>query len=105
MKIMFTGTQGTGKTSLINELDTNLYKYTNGIRSLVKKYKLEHSENSNEKTQTKIFNNYKKYVKEHDDFISDRSLIDVFAHTAHLYKHFKVSEEYLLQQEKLLKNF
>ena len=107
-KIMFTGAQGTGKTTLIYstmESYENTPVSINGIRDLIKKYKLDHSENSNETTQTKIFNYYKKLVRDNKTLVCDRSLIDVFAYTLSLYKHFKVSEDYFKKQERAFAKF
>ena len=104
-KIMFCGTQCTGKSSLAECFSNEILINTNGIRKISKKHNIEHSENSNEEAQTKFCNYYKKFVKENESFISDRSLIDVFAYTTWLYKHFKISEEYWKKQKKQLKKF
>lgn len=105
MKIIFTGAQGTGKTSVLNEFKEKGHDVvTEVVRNLSKKG-VKINKDGDEKSQTKIFNEYKKIFSEKQDFISDRGLIDVVAYTVYLARHGKVSEEFANKQIKQLHKF
>lgn len=105
MKIVFTGAQGTGKTTILNEYrDKGFEIVTEVVRNLSKKG-VKINKDGDEKGQTKIFNEYKKIFTEKDHFISDRGLIDVVAYTVYLARHGKVSEEFADKQLKQLSKF
>lgn len=105
MKIIFTGAQGTGKTSVLNDFKEKGYDVvTEVVRNLSKKG-VKINKDGDEKGQTKIFNEYKKIFSEKQDFISDRGLIDVVAYTVYLARHGKVSEEFANKQIKQLHKF
>lgn len=105
MKIVFTGAQGTGKTTVLNDFKDKGYDVvTEVVRNLSKKG-VKINKDGDEKGQTKIFNEYKKIFSEKQDFISDRGLIDVVAYTVYLARHGKVSEEFANKQIKQLHKF
>ena len=105
MKIIFTGAQGTGKTSVLNDFkEKGRDVVTEVVRNLSKKG-VKINKDGDEKGQTKIFNEYKKIFSEKQDFISDRGLIDVVAYTVYLARHGKVSEEFANKQIKQLHKF
>lgn len=105
MKIVFTGAQGTGKTTVLNEYrDKGFEIVTEVVRNLSKKG-VKINKDGDEKGQTKIFNEYKKIFTENDYFISDRGLIDVVAYTVYLARHGQVSEEFADKQLKQLHKF
>lgn len=105
MKIIFTGAQGTGKTTVLNDFKDKGYDVvTEVVRNLSKKG-VKINKDGDEKGQTKIFNEYKKIFSEKQDFISDRGLIDVVAYTVYLARHGKVSEEFANKQIKQLHKF
>lgn len=105
MKIIFTGAQGTGKTSVLNDFKEKGHDVvTEVVRNLSKKG-VKINKDGDEKGQTKIFNEYKKIFSEKQDFISDRGLIDVVAYTVYLARHGKVSEEFANKQIKQLHKF
>ena len=104
-RIIFTGAQGTGKTTILNhykEHGENVI--TEVVRNLAKKG-VKINKEGDEKGQTKIFKEYEKLLGEHTSFISDRGLIDVTAYTVYLARQGKVSEEYTNKQLKKLGKF
>ena len=105
MKIVFTGAQGTGKTTVLNYFKEEGYNViTEVVRNLAKKG-VKINKDGDEKSQTKIFKEYKKIFDENTDYISDRCLVDVVAYTVYLAKHGKVSEEFANKQLKTLHKY
>lgn len=107
-KICFTGAQGTGKTTMLNELATEKEKgieiITEVVRKLSKKG-VKINKEGDETGQTRIFNDYKKLLTKTPGFISDRGLIDVVAYTVYLARHNNISEEFANKQLKALHKF
>jgi thymidylate kinase len=88
MKIAFIGSQGTGKTTLLNDISPYFKDHeiiTEVVRKeLVKNPSLKINEQSTVETQSLIFKRYLDILINKEDFISDRSLIDVVSYTAWL---------------------
>lgn len=106
-RIIFTGAQGVGKTSVLNYFKENDYKViTEVVRKLAKKG-IKINQEGDEKGQAKIFNEYKKLLSVIDGsgYISDRGLVDVVAYTVYLAKHGNVSKEFADKQIKQLMKF
>lgn len=105
MRIVFTGAQGTGKTTILNHYkDLGFNVITEVVRNLSKKG-VKINKDGDEKGQTKIFNEYKKLFNESTDFISDRCLVDVVAYTVYLHKQGKITEKFVNKQLKELHKF
>lgn len=102
MKIILTGAQGTGKTTVLSNVEYP--KITEVVRKLAK-HGININEMGDEEGQIKIFNKYKSLFKVTPEFISDRGLTDVFAYTTWLYKHGRVSEEFWKKQKAALRKF
>jgi len=111
MKIAFIGTHSTGKTTVFNELKKYLKDYTfytEIIREMIKNNKnIPINEESSILTQTIFFNYYLNMLWNKDNFISDRSIIDVFSYTFYLYKRnldfypiYKIQKEFVLEDWK-----
>lgn len=84
MKIIFTGAQGTGKTTILNHYKEQGY---NTITEVVRKLSEEGvkiNEMGDLKGQQKIFNEYNKLLNKEESYISDRGLTDVAAYTVYL---------------------
>lgn len=106
-RIVFTGAQGTGKTTVLNFFqEQGMNVITEVVRNLAKKG-VNINKDGDEKGQTKIFKEYEKLLGELDfnGYISDRGLVDVVAYTIYLSKHGKVSEKFADKQIKALKKF
>lgn len=106
-RIVFTGAQGTGKTTVLNFFqEQGMNVITEVVRNLAKKG-VNINKNGDEKGQTKIFKEYEKLLGELDfnGYISDRGLVDVVAYTVYLSKHGKISEKFADKQIKALKKF
>lgn len=107
-RIVFTGAQGTGKTTVLNifkERGKNVI--TEVVRNLSSDLKIKINKNGDEEGQNIIFNEYKKLLSQItlDGYISDRCLIDVFAYTKHLFETNKVSEDFVIKQLNEIKQF
>ena len=106
-RIVFTGAQGTGKTTILNVYkDRGNNVITEVVRKLAKKG-VKINKDGDEKGQTKIFKEYEKVLSAITEtgYISDRGLIDVTAYTIYLAKHGKVSKEFAEKQIKKLQKF
>lgn len=105
VKLVFTGAQGTGKTTILKEFENNGKEViTEVVRKLAKKG-VKINKDGDEEGQKKIFKAYEKALKEKDNFISDRCLIDVTAYTMYLVNKGAVSKDLLDSQMKSLKKF
>lgn len=85
MRVFFIGAQSTGKTTVIRELEKLGYPCLQHItRDTISKNKLENksSDKTTTETQSLIFDAYVKAFNENDNFICDRSLIDVASYTS-----------------------
>lgn len=106
MKICLLGTQGVGKTTLVN-----LYKDKYSIIDGVARRCIAAGHNSSERGdaagQRAIFNAYLRALDEDGDYISTRSVIDVLAYTRYLAKQRKDDELSFLAllQKDLVKNW
>jgi nicotinamide riboside kinase len=115
---VFAGAQGTGKTTILNEV-VNEYKdmevITNVVRNLYNKGDIRINKKGNGKTQQLIYDTLKhKYIDYlynscYEDFntgcICDRSLVDVVAYTKYLYERGKASRKSYEEQLKDLKEW
>lgn len=109
MKIVFSGTHGTGKTTLLNILKDqtsllNSYDFVTEVsRTLQKEGKATINENGDDLSQYAIaLKNYEIYST-NKNFISDRCLLDVLCYTRYLYLHQRCSKECLMFVEQLFK--
>jgi predicted ATPase len=104
-RIIFTGAQGTGKTTILNEFrNQGKNVITEVVRNLAKEG-IKINEMGDEKGQKKIFSTYEKLLSEQVEYISDRGLIDVLAYTMHLNKRGLVSDKLVKSQFNALKKF
>lgn len=104
-KIILTGAQGTGKTSVLNYFqNTYLNRITEVARNLAKQG-VKINEGGDGDGQIKIFETYEKLLNQDIDYISDRGLTDVLAYSFYLYKRGRVSSEVLNNQKMRVKEF
>lgn len=88
-KINFVGAQSTGKTTVLNLFQKDpffsgfVFK-TEVVRKLVKEKGLKINEEGTVETQRILFEEYKKVLEEKSDYVSDRSILDVFAYSTWL---------------------
>ena len=115
---VFTGTQGVGKTTILNEVIKE-YKdmdvITNVVRNLYNNGDIKINKKGNGKTQQLIYDTLKHkcidylYNSSYEDFntgcICDRSLVDVVAYTKYLYERGKASLNSYNEQLKDLKEW
>lgn len=102
MKIILTGAQGTGKTTVLNAvfadttIDTsNITKVSEVIRELAKTdASVKYNENGTEESQQLFFDTYETIFTNNNNYISDRGLVDVVAYTKWLLEHNQVSVEF-----------
>lgn len=79
-KIILTGAQGTGKTTILNYFKNELPVITEVVRKLAKQG-VPINEKGTVDGQKAIFEQYIKEFNEHDSYISDRGLTDVIGYT------------------------
>lgn len=106
-RIVFTGAQGTGKTTVLKEFEAQGKNViTEVVRELAKRG-VKINKDGDEKSQTKIFKTYKEKLAELSTtgYISDRCLVDVIAYSMYLAEQGKVSDEHVQKQMKQLAKF
>lgn len=97
LKINFVGSQGTGKSTLLESMRKDsefkgLKFQTEIVRDLVKKKNLSINEFGDVNSQRIFFNAYEKVLQK-TGYVSDRCLIDVHAYTNWLYDHKSTNKE------------
>lgn len=105
MKVLFTGAQGTGKTSVMEALPDTWPKIKGVTRKTINENNLAINQNSTDYSQMAIFDAYREVLSVNKDFISERSLFDVLAFTEYQYCIGKVSQKVFLEQQKRVKEF
>ena len=81
MKIIFTGAQGTGKTSVMDALPDSLHKIKGVTRKVITEKNLTINEYSDNCSQKHIFDAYENQLTVNDNYIAERGLIDVLAYS------------------------
>lgn len=104
MKVFFAGAQGTGKTTLINIVETGLEKIQGITRKTIKNGS-SINENGDTNTQDDIFKAYNKAFEDKDNFISERGLIDVFSYSMYLYERGKMDHAVMQNHYEGLKSY
>ena len=104
MKIILTGAQGTGKSTILKEFQLEGYNViTEVVRNFANKG-IKINEDGNSHGQKLIFDEYVNLFNSNPSFVSDRGLTDVLAYTKYLYYEDKVSSiEYMREMDKLKK--
>lgn len=87
MKICLLGAQGTGKTTLVNSFKEQC-RVIDGIARNVIAHGGASNQTGDSYSQRRIFNDYRKALK--GDYLSTRSMIDVYAYTQYLLQHYKL---------------
>lgn len=84
-RIILTGAQGTGKTTILNHFkEQGMNCITEVVRKLAKNQGVKINECGDIDGQQIIFNTYKDILSQQNDYISDRGLTDVVAYTTYL---------------------
>jgi hypothetical protein len=110
MKITFTGTQGTGKSTIqdLFLLDNRFKDHkiiTSITRELNFQYKIPINLESNDETQLLIFNKYLEKFLLTLDFVSDRGLLDVLSYTRYFNYKKLVSDEIVEYQYDMYRKY
>lgn len=105
MKVLFTGAQGTGKTSVMEALPSTWPKIKGVTRKCIAENHLTINMESTDDSQKAIFDAYEQQFKSHKHFISERSLFDVYAFTTYQYCKGKCSQELIDEQREKIKEF
>lgn len=96
MRIVLSGAQSTGKTTLLKELkerkEFQNFVFVDEIVRTIKKQGFKINENGDDDTQHAIVNAHINNLK-YDNCILDRCLLDSAVYTCYLYNHQKVGEE------------
>lgn len=106
-RIVFTGAQGTGKTTVLKEFENKGLKVITEVVRQLNSKGVKINKDGDEKSQIKIFKTYKELLSTFnmDGYISDRCLIDVLAYTMYLAKNGKATNELVEKQIKQLTKF
>lgn len=104
-RILFTGAQGTGKTSVMDCLSEDVPQVRNITRTVAKNNNLSINTNGTDEGQKTIFNAYKSALEQNKFFVAERSLIDVYAYTLYQASIGKCSGETVRAQMRDIKSF
>ena len=96
MKICLIGTQGTGKSTLLNHFRDH-YNVIDGVARRCITQGCDSSESGTWSSQCKIFNSYLRALDD-ENYISTRSVLDVLAYTAWLTKACKITSTQYFSQ-------
>ena len=100
MKIVFTGSQGTGKTTLVNILKSEYPNYkiaTNSTRDMHARGVKINKEGDAE--SQRILMDWHLRNLENDDFIADRCILDILCYTRYLASIGRIPVDFLDEQE------
>lgn len=108
-RIILTGAQGTGKTTILNALNEvlvekghNIEVLTELVRKLVKEKGIRINEDAVDASQYMIFEGYLNAFKAKDNYLSDRGLTDVLSYTISGYQDDMITRKCL---SKIIKEF
>lgn len=105
-RIILTGAQGTGKTTVLNMFkETGYPVITEVVRNLVKNKGISINKEGTDDTQMLVFNTYADLLGNTKKYVSDRGLTDVISYTAAGVFEGKVSKSVLDEQEVLIEEF
>lgn len=105
MKILLTGAQGTGKSTILKEFEKQGWKVITEVVRNLSKTGVKINEMGDDEGQITIYNTYKELLNNDNNYISDRCLIDVTAYTKHLVRNGKVHPSVLWEQENGIDEF
>lgn len=101
-----TGSQGTGKTTVLNMFKEARYPViTEVVRNLVKEKGISINQDGTDTTQMLVFETYFKLLGETEKYVSDRGLTDVISYTTAGVLEGKVSESVLNEQKIMIEEF
>lgn len=105
-RIILTGAQGTGKTTVLNMFKAAGYPViTEVVRNLVKNQGITINKEGTDETQALVFKTYAQLLGETEKYVSDRGLTDVISYTAAGVFEGKVNKSVLDVQEILIEDF
>lgn len=103
MRIVFTGAQGTGKSTIMDLYKE--YPHITGVcRGLAKKG-VKINEMGDDESQALIFDTYYDLLTQNDNYISDRGLTDVLGYSKWLHENGRLSREELDREIELFDKF
>lgn len=106
MKIVFTGAQGVGKTTLLDIMEKCLtytadLEFVRNFTRNIAKTGLSINKDGTSSTQLSIMKAHKDIVSKKDNFVMDRCALDGFVYTTYLHRSGKVGVEVLNECEEI----
>lgn len=98
MKIVFAGTQSTGKTTLVNKMqESGLFNDYDFVTSIPRSLGNPFGVDGNDKTQRDIMSTHLSNLQK-PNFIADRGILDCFTYTLYQFNNKKIKASTLLNQ-------
>lgn len=104
MKIILTGSQGTGKSTVLHEFEKGGFAVITEVVRKLAKDGIKINEMGDEEGQKKIFETYKELLS-NENYMSDRGLTDVAAYTWYLVNENKIHPSILWEQLEDIEEF
>lgn len=98
MKVIFTGAQGVGKTTLLDILEKCVtlpikFNYVRNFTRNLAKAGYTINEKGTDDTQLAIMNLHKQYAEKDENIVMDRCVLDGLAYTVYLNRRGRVTDE------------
>ena len=104
-RIILTGSQGTGKTTILNHYkEQGMNVITEIVRNLAKTG-VKINEMGDEEGQNIIFSEYERLLNDKNEYMSDRGLTDVAAYTLYHVNQKKISVDVIQDELKRIREF
>lgn len=104
-RYIFTGAQGTGKTTILNHFRENGANVITEVVRNLSKQGVPINEQGTQEGQATIFNEYVRLLSEQKQYISDRGLTDVIAYSCCAQESGRIDADFVRKQIDVLKQF
>ena len=98
IRVIFTGAQGVGKTTILNYFKEHGYNVITEVVRKLSKTGVKINQDGNKAGQMRIFDAYVEALTVKEDYISDRGLTDVLGYSYDLLEHDKLDKVEIMRE-------